>query len=74
MRIRVWAVLGGLLAGTVVCADEADQALRKKLHHLQPDTAVEAIVKSPVVGLYQGSLKGGQQLYATADGPDLLHG
>ena len=74
MRIRVWAVLGGLLAGTVVCADEADQAIRKTLHNLQPDTAVESIVKSPVVGLYQVSLKGGQQLYATADGQYLLHG
>lgn len=67
------ALCAGLIA-TAAYADEAEQAIRKTLKAVQPDMVIEAVVKSPVAGLYQVDLKGGRQLYASADGQFLLQG
>lgn len=70
---RVLAVLGWMFSA-VAYADEADQAIRKTLQSLQPDMSIESVGKSPIAGLYQVTLKGGRQIYATPDGQYLIQG
>ena len=41
---------------------------------LQPDMPIESIAESPLSGIYQVQLTGGQQLYVSADGQFVLHG
>ncbi|WP_017937378.1 DsbC family protein [Zestomonas thermotolerans] len=71
-RILAAAALG--LAGSAVLAADPDQAIRSTLKALQPDLPIEAIAESPLTGIYQVQLKGGRQLYASADGQFLLQG
>lgn len=71
-RILVAATFG--LACSVAMAADPDQAIRSTLKTLQPDLPIEAIAESPMSGLYQVHLKGGRQLYASADGQFLMQG
>lgn len=62
------------LAGLTAQAADADSSIRQTLKVLQPDLPIEAIAESAMPGLYQVQLKGGRQLYASADGQFLLQG
>jgi len=48
--------------------------IRQSLQSIQPDLPIEAIAESQMPGLYQIQLKGGRQLYASADGQFLMQG
>jgi len=74
--MRVTPFLIALIMGcsAFAQADDSEQAIRKTLQALQPDMAVESVSKSPIAGLYQVALRGGRQIYATADGQYLLQG
>ncbi|WP_439861205.1 disulfide isomerase DsbC N-terminal domain-containing protein [Pseudomonas sp. MBLB4136] len=75
MRLtRISAALAVALASTFALAADPDQAIRQSLLSIQPDMPIEAIAESPMPGLYQVQLKGGRQLYASADGQFLLQG
>jgi thiol:disulfide interchange protein DsbC len=67
------AVILGLTSSVSLAADP-DQMIRKSLQAIQPDLPIEAIAESQMPGLYQIQLKGGRQLYASADGQFLLQG
>ncbi|MDT4813424.1 Thiol:disulfide interchange protein DsbC [compost metagenome] len=71
-RILAAAALG--LASSAAMAGDPDQAIRSTLKSLQPDLPIEAIAESPISGVYQVHLKGGRQLYASADGQYLMQG
>lgn len=66
------AALG--LASVLASASEAEQSIRATLQSVQPDLPIESIAESPVPGLYQVQLRGGRQLYASADGQFLIQG
>ncbi|MFL9815326.1 thioredoxin fold domain-containing protein [Stutzerimonas sp. VN223-3] len=72
--IRFFAAATIGLASSVVLAADADKAIRDSLHSIQPDMPIEAISESPMDGVYQVQLKGGRQLYASADGQFLIQG
>ncbi|MBM7059928.1 thioredoxin fold domain-containing protein [Pseudomonas sp. UL073] len=75
MRVtRILAAAAFGLASTVTLAADPDQAIRSTLKTLQPDLPIEAIAESPMSGIYQVHLKGGRQLYASADGQYLMQG
>jgi len=75
MRVnRIFAAVALGLASSVVLAADAEQAIRESLTALQPDMPIEAIAESPMKGVYQVQLKGGRQLYASADGQFLIQG
>ena len=75
MRVtRLFAALSLGLASTFAMAADADKAIRDSLHSIQPDMPIEAIAESPMDGVYQVQLKGGRQLYASADGQFLIQG
>ena len=71
---RISAAVAVALASTFVLAADPDQAIRKNLLSIQPDMPIEAIAESPVPGLYEVHLKGGRQLYTSADGQYVLQG
>jgi len=66
--------LAGSFALPASFAEEPQQAIRDTLTRLQADMPIEAIAESPINGLYQIALKGGRQLYASADGQYLMQG
>lgn len=72
--IRLFAAATVGLASTLAVAADPDQAIRQTLQAIQPDLPVEAVAESPMPGLYQVQLKGGRQLYASADGKYVLQG
>ncbi|KJH83470.1 thioredoxin fold domain-containing protein [Pseudomonas sp. KSR10] len=72
IRLFAAATLG--LASTVVLAADADKAIRESLQSVQPGMPIEAIAESPMDGVYQVQLKGGRQLYASADGQFVIQG
>lgn len=72
--IRLFAAAGLGLLASVALATEADQAIRGVLQSIQPDMPIETITESPMPGVYQVQLKGGRQLYASADGQFLIQG
>ena len=72
IRLFAAATLG--LASTVVLAADADKAIRESLQSIQPGMPIEAIAESPMDGVYQVQLKGGRQLYASADGQFVIQG
>jgi thiol:disulfide interchange protein DsbC len=75
--MRAFKLFGGLgiaLAAVLAQADDAEQAIRKSLLAVEPAMPIEAIVPSPMPGLYQVQLPGGRLLYASADGQFLLDG
>lgn len=72
--IRLFAAVTIGLASTVTLAADADKAIRDSLQSIQPGIPIEAIAESPVGGLYQVQLKGGRQLYASADGQFVIQG
>lgn len=75
--MRILPLLTGValgLAGITAFAAEPDQAIRQTLQALQPDLPIETIAESAMPGLYQVQLKGGRQLYASADGQFLIQG
>ncbi|HBX56066.1 DsbC family protein [Pseudomonas sp. UBA2684] len=75
MRVtRIFAAVALGLASTISSAADPDQAIRKNLHAIQPDLPIEAIAESPMPGVYQVQLKGGRQLYASADGQFVMQG
>jgi thiol:disulfide interchange protein DsbC len=75
MRVfQIFGVLSISLAATFAQADDAEQAIRKSLLAIEPDMPIEAVVASPMPGLYQVQLPGGKLLYASADGKFLLDG
>jgi len=75
MRVtRIFAAMALGLASSISLAADPDQAIRKSLQSIQPDLPIEAIAESPMPGLYQVQLKGGRQLYASADGQFLMQG
>ena len=71
---RIVAVMGLALASTLSLAASPDQAIRKNLLQVQPDLPIESISASPMPGMYQVQLKGGRQLYASADGQFVIQG
>lgn len=72
--IRLFAAVALGLASTLTLADDADKAIRASLESIQPGMPIEAIAKSPMPGVYQVQLKGGRQLYASADGQFIIQG
>ncbi len=75
MRVtRIFAAVALSVASSLTLAADADQAIRKNLQSIQPDMPIEAIAESPMPGLYQVQLKGGRQLYASADGQFVMQG
>lgn len=75
MRVtRIFAAVALGLASSLSLAADPDQVIRKSLQSIQPDLPIEAIAESQMPGLYQIQLKGGRQLYASADGQFLLQG
>lgn len=75
MRVmRLIAAVSFGLASSFVLAADAEQAIRDSLNAIQPDMPIEAIAESPMPGVYQVQLKGGRQLYASADGQFLIQG
>ncbi len=75
MRLtRTFAAVALGLASTMSLAEDADQAIRQSLQSIQPGMPIEAIAESPLPGLYQVHLKGGRQLYTSADGQYVLQG
>lgn len=73
-RIFAAAALGLVSSFSLAADSDADQAIRKSLHAVQPDLPIEAIAESPMPGIYQVQLQGGRQLYASADGQFLMQG
>jgi len=63
-----------LTGGSMVSAAGPELTIRETLQGLQADMPIEAIAESPISGLYQIALKGGRQLYASADGQYLMQG
>jgi thiol:disulfide interchange protein DsbC len=75
MRVnRFFAAVTLGLASSVALAADAEQAIRESLNAIQPGMPIEAIAESPMNGVYQVQLKGGRQLYASADGQFLIQG
>ncbi|MBV7564027.1 thioredoxin fold domain-containing protein [Pseudomonas sp. sia0905] len=75
MRVtRIVAAVALGLVSTLGHAADPDQAIRKNLLSIQPDLPIEAIAESPMPGVYQVQLKGGRQLYASADGQFVMQG
>lgn len=72
--IRLSVVLALLLGGSAALAADPDQAIRQSLTSLDARLPIEAIAESPMPGIYQVQLKGGRQLYTSADGQFLLQG
>lgn len=72
--LPLFAGLTLALSTTIVHAADPDQAIRKTLKTIQPDLPIESIAESAMPGLFQIQLKGGQLLYASADGQFLLQG
>ncbi|MCI0918310.1 DsbC family protein [Pseudomonas stutzeri] len=72
IRLFAAATLGAV--STVALAADADKAIRDSLQSIQPDMPIEAIAESPMNGVYQVQLKGGRQLYASADGQFVIQG
>ena len=72
--IRLFAAVALGLASSLSVADDADKAIRASLESIQPGMPIEAIAKSPMPGVYQVQLKGGRQLYASADGQFIIQG
>lgn len=75
MRVtRLFAAVSLGLASTFALAADADKAIRDSLQSIQPDMPIESIAESPMDGVYQVQLKGGRQLYASADGQFVIQG
>ncbi|SDH96253.1 thiol:disulfide interchange protein DsbC [Pseudomonas flavescens] len=75
MRVtRIFAAMALGLVSTLGQAADPDQTIRKNLLSIQPDLPIEAIAESPMPGVYQVQLKGGRQLYASADGQFVMQG
>lgn len=75
MRVtRIFAAMALGLVSALGHAADPDQAIRKNLLSIQPDLPIEAIAESPMPGVYQVQLKGGRQLYASADGQFVMQG
>ncbi len=75
MRVtRIFAAMALGLVSTLGHAADPDQTIRKNLLSIQPDLPIEAIAESPMPGVYQVQLKGGRQLYASADGQFVMQG
>lgn len=75
MRVtRIFAAVALGLVSSLSLAADPDQMIRKSLKSIQPDLPIEAIAESQMPGVYQIQLKGGRQLYASADGQFLLQG
>lgn len=75
MRVtRIFAAVALGLASSLSLAADPDQVIRQSLQSIQTDLPIEAIAESPMPGLYQIQLKGGRQLYASADGQFLMQG
>jgi len=72
--IRFFAVATLGLASTFALAADPEKAIRESLEAIQPDMPIEAIAESPMEGVYQVQLKGGRQLYASADGQFVIQG
>lgn len=75
MRVtQLFAAMALGLASTFALAADPDQAIRQNLLAIQPDLPIETIAESPMPGVYQVQLKGGRQLYASADGQFVMQG
>lgn len=72
--IRISAALALLLSSHFALAADPGQAIRQSLTSLDTRLPIEAIAESPMPGLYQVQLKGGRQLYTSADGQFLMQG
>ncbi|WP_217476527.1 DsbC family protein [Stutzerimonas stutzeri] len=72
IRLFAAATLG--VVSTVASAADPDKAIRDSLQSIQPDMPIEAIAESPMEGVYQVQLRGGRQLYASADGQFVIQG
>lgn len=71
-RLTAALVLG--LSSSLSLAADPDQAIRQSLNSLDARLPIEAIAESPMPGIYQVQLKGGRQLYTSADGQFLVQG
>src|SRR5690606_30108225 len=75
MRVsRLFAAVALGLASSLSVAADPDKAIREALNAIQPGMPIEAVAESPMKGVYQVQLKGGRQLYASADGQFLIQG
>ncbi|NQD80142.1 DsbC family protein [Pseudomonas seleniipraecipitans] len=75
MRVtRIFAAMALGLVSTLGHAADPDKTIRENLLSIQPDLPIEAIAESPMPGVYQVQLKGGRQLYASADGQFVMQG
>ncbi|WP_322981059.1 bifunctional protein-disulfide isomerase/oxidoreductase DsbC [Pseudomonas sp. C11] len=72
--IRLSVALALALGSSISLAADPDQAIRQSLKSLDAELPIEAIAESPMSGIYQVQLKGGRQLYTSADGQFLIQG
>lgn len=72
IRFLAAATLG--LVSAIAVAGEAEQAVRQALQSVQPDIEIDSVTGSAMPNLYQVQLRGGRQLYASADGQFLIQG
>ena len=63
-----------LLGCASASADAPEQTIRSALAAAKPDLPIERIVSSEAAGLYRVELRGGQFLFATADGKYIIAG
>ncbi len=73
---RILAVLAVLLTilGTAALADSDLQALKRKIAERLPGAIVDYVAPSPVKGVYEVGVDGGDIVYVSADGRFLLTG
>ena len=75
MRVtRLFAAAALGLSCSLALAAEPEQAIRQTLQALQPGLPIEAVVESPLPGIYQVTVQGGRILYASADGQFVMQG
>ncbi|VXC76597.1 protein disulfide isomerase II [Pseudomonas sp. 8Z] len=72
--IRLSVALALAWGSSISLAADPDQAIRQSLKSLDADLPIEAIAESPMTGIFQVQLKGGRQLYTSADGQFLIQG
>src|SRR5688572_3915970 len=65
-----------LLTSAVLAGDENAEiaAIKQRLTETQPDMTIETVIKSPVDGLYEVTIRGGQTIYVSQDARFFISG
>ncbi len=74
-KLMALAVLLALFSTTAPALAESDlQAIKRKIAERLPGAAVDHVAPSPVKGIYEVGVDGGDIIYVSADGRYLLSG